>query len=209
MGQKFSIMNHGQQNNDPDYNFRVSQLQNTYKKTPKKPTRFSKLHESSENTIKRIENKFVSNAAEEAYAHATEAGDAAENAEEAAAAATAAATRAVESGTSGRRTSPRTMPSTKQEDNELRIAYNSEVVAEIEGKVEAIDEQLDSGTVKGRNVTRLKAAKEDLKSNVKATRTNMKKRGATKNQLYPDPIPLGHAFDPIRNGNGPIEHIVV
>lgn len=91
----------------------------------------------------------------------------------------------------------------------VEIEAQSERIAETEGQIERIDEQLDSGTAKGRDGMKLKKAREELKSYVKNTRAHLKKKGATRAQLYPEPVPMGHAFDPIRNGNGEVEHYVV
>ena len=58
MGQKFSIMDHGQQNNDPDYNFRVAQLQNTHKKTQNNSLPARTIH-TNRATLRRRTRRFT------------------------------------------------------------------------------------------------------------------------------------------------------
>jgi len=93
--------------------------------------------------------------------------------------------------------------------DDIRRAAQSEVLAEELGKLNAIENNLASKPMKGRNATRLKTAKANIESNIAMTRRNLNRLGATKEQKNPTHVPLGHTFDPIRNGNGPIEHYVI
>ena len=92
---------------------------------------------------------------------------------------------------------------------EIRHTVESETMAERLGQIEAIERQIDSETVTKRDIKRLKDAKEDLEDYVERTKKSLTKSGATHNQIHPKPVEFEGEFDPIRNGNGPIEHYVV
>lgn len=92
----------------------------------------------------------------------------------------------------------------------IRDIVESETMAERKGQIEAIERQIDSGTLTKRDVKRLEEAKEDLEEYVVSTRKFLKeKRGVVDPKLlYPEAKNFEGEFDPIRNGNGPIEHYV-